>query len=96
MENIVHLKENNIHSQRTLNIQRCRLNKVCKKVHETLMKGEKLSGANFFQKIGALEYRRRFKDLIDKGFPVRSTENKETGLKEWFYPIEYINDISNY
>lgn len=96
MENIVHAKENNSYSQKILGEQRARLNKVCKKVHDTLMKGERLSGANFHEKIGALEYRRRFKDLIDKGYPVQAQENAKTGLKEWFYPIEFINNIANY
>lgn len=96
MENLVHQRENNSASQTILNAQRGRLNNVCKKVHDTLMKGERLSGANFHAKVGALEYRRRFKDLIDKGYPIQAEENSKTGLKEWFYPIEFINNIANF
>ena len=68
MENIVHTKENNSYSQTILNAQIGRLNNVCKKVHTALMQGKRLSGVNFHQEIGALEYRRRFKDLLDKGW----------------------------
>jgi hypothetical protein len=95
MKNIVHLKENNIHSQRILNAERGRLNKVCRKVHEALLKGKKLSGLNFTQEIGALEYRKRFDELIQAGYPVQS-KFIGGGLKEWFYTDSYINDISNY
>jgi len=95
MKDIVHLKENNIESQRILNQNRKRLNNICMKVHATLLKGKVLSAFNFMSEIGAVEYRKRFAELIEAGYPVNS-RSVGGGLKEWFYKDEFINDISNY
>ena len=81
---ITHKFENNSESQIILEANRGRLNKVCLKVHNYLSNGGRLSAINFYDEIGAIEYRKRFDDLKNAGYPIKSRKLKH-GLKEWFY-----------
>ncbi len=69
---ITHTKENNKFSEAILDEQYERLNHNCKVIYDALKRGERLSGAVVVTKYGMLEYRRRFKSLIDAGIPVKS------------------------
>ena len=81
---ITHKFENNSESQTILEENRKRLNKVCLKVHNFLSSGGRLSALNFTAEIGAIEYRKRFDDLKNAGYPIRS-KHIRNGMKEWFY-----------
>ena len=86
----VHEIENNPASQAILDDNRERLDKVTQRVHEAMLRGIELNPDNFYSIIGAREYRRRFKNLADLGYPVQE-RSIGGGMKEKFYSQEYIN-----
>lgn len=91
--NVVHRRENNPVSQEILEDNKSRLNEACKVVHNLLLQGHRLNADNFKAITGYNEYRRRFKDLIDAGYPVKAVSYK-SGMKEWYYEESYRNNIN--
>jgi len=70
-EPILHGRENNIESQKNYEANIEAFTKNCKVIFAQLMTGKVLTGIDC-AKLGILEYRRRFKDLIDVyGIPVQ-------------------------
>jgi hypothetical protein len=77
----VHSRENNSHSQSILESQYERLSNNCKKLYEAMSKGRRLTGMDCIN-MGMIEYRRRFKDMIDAGIPVKS--EMVGNVKQWY------------
>lgn len=79
---ILHRKENSASNERILKDNAARLSANCEKILTELKRGVKLTGMDCIYKLGMSEYRRRFKDLIDAGYPIKS--EMIGGQKVWW------------
>ena len=81
----IHTRENSRANEAILKANEPRLSNNCQKLLDAMLNGSRLSGIDCIN-LGMTEYRRRFKDLIDAGYPVQS--EMVGGSKRWFIKIE--------
>jgi len=74
--------ENNRESEEILLEQEPRLNDNCKKIYHALKAGRKLTGIDIIN-MGMTEYRRRIKDLKEKGIVIKEIKMPK-GCKAWY------------
>lgn len=74
--------ENNRESEEILLSQSLRLNKNCLKIYKALKSGAMLTGSAMIQ-MGMIEYRRRIKDLKEKGIIIKD-KKMPNGCKAWY------------
>lgn len=74
--------ENNKESEEILLEQSERLSNNCRKIYRALKSGAMLTGASMMQ-MGMSEYRRRIKDLKDKGIVIKE-KKMPNGCKAWY------------
>ena len=78
--------ENNKESEETLLEQEERLSDNCKKIYNALKNGRVLTGMDII-KMGMTEYRRRIKDLKEKGIDIKE-KKMPNGCKAWYLETE--------
>lgn len=89
-----HETENNEENEKNYIANLKDINNNCRTILEQLLTGRKLTGIDC-AKLGILEYRRRFKDLIDVyKIPIESEYPKGKRYKCWFLKSEFINAYS--
>lgn len=85
-----HQTENNEESELNYIANLDDINNNCRTILEQLLTGRKLTGLDC-AKLGILEYRRRFKDLIDVyKIPIESEYIKGKAYKRWFLDAQFI------
>lgn len=67
----LHEKENNRENQSILEANKERFTGQCKVVYQALIRGERLTTTSALLKYGIGDLRRRIKDLIESGVPVK-------------------------
>ena len=90
-----HAPENNEESEMNYIANLDAINNNCRTILEQLLTGRKLTGIDCI-KLGILEYRRRFKDLVDVyKIPIESEYPQGKRYKRWFLSNEFINSYAN-
>lgn len=86
-----HQSENNEESELNYIANLDAINNNCRTILEQLLTGRKLTGIDC-AKLGILEYRRRFKDLVDVyGIPIESEYPEGKRYKRWFLDAQFLN-----